>query len=288
MTSHGPTLPTLPTAIPTGTPLKELLGPPTLGHLARNIRLAWAEFDEDAFLRAACAGLEPLGLMERGRHIATALRQHLPPRFADALGVLERSLTAPLGSTTGMGLAFLFHFPHSAFVAEFGLDPAHNGGEDPFEAAMAFQHQLTRRATAEFCIRPFLEAWPQRTLARLLEWTADPDPHVRRLCSEGLRPRLPWAKHLPPAARPREAVHALLERLRDDPSDYVRRSVANHLGDLAKEDPDGTFALCGRWLEGAGAERRALVRHALRHPARNGVPEAVRLRQVAGGRVRTP
>lgn len=278
-----PELPPLPSAIPAGTPLKDLLGPAALAQLARNILLAWPEFDEAAFQRTACDGLEPLGLMERGRHVAVALRTHLPARLSDALLVLENSLTPPPSATTGMGLAFLFHLPHSAFVAEFGLDPAHNGGEDPFEAAMAFQRQLTRRATAEFCIRPFLERWPERTLARLMEWTTDPDPHVRRLCSEGTRPRLPWARRLPPAARPREAVHALLGKLRDDPSEYVRRSVANHLGDLAKEDPEGTFALCGEWLAGAGAERRALLRHALRHPARRGDPEARRLRALAGG-----
>ena len=146
---------------------------------------------------------------------------------------------------------------------------------------MQAQHALTRRFSAEFSIRPFLVRDQTRTLARLLEWTTDPDPHVRRLCSEGSRPRLPWGMRLTAFVQDPGPVLPILERLKDDPSLYVRRSVANHLGDIAKDHPERVFALCEAWLDGASNERKWLIRHALRHPAGKGHPTALALRVAA-------
>lgn len=140
---------------------------------------------------------------------------------------------------------------------------------------MRAQHVLTRLFTAEFSIRAFLEHEPERTLARLAEWTRDPDPHVRRLVSEGTRPRLPWAPRLARFQADPEPVLALLERLKDDPEPYVRRSVANNLNDIAKDHPGRVLAVCRRWMHGAGPDRRALVRHALRSLVKSGDSEAL-------------
>jgi 3-methyladenine DNA glycosylase AlkC len=274
-------LPAAPRSIAKGSSLRALLDAPAIECLARNLSLAWPAFDAGAFQHQARAGLAPLGLLNRGLHLAQALRAHLPPVYADAVAVLMRSLTPPLAATEDLGLAVFFYLPHVRFVATYGLDPAHNAGRDPFEVSMQAQYELTRRFSAEFSIRPFLLRWPERTLERLHEWTRDPDPHVRRLCSEGTRPRLPWAPRLPAfVADPRPTL-PLLEALKDDPDLYVRRSVANHLGDIAKDHPDWVFTLCQRWLDGASAERRWLIRHALRHPAKHGVPKAQRLRRQA-------
>jgi 3-methyladenine DNA glycosylase AlkC len=130
-------------------------------------------------------------------------------------------------------------------------------------------------------MRPFLIRRRERTLARLIEWTRDPDPHVRRLCSEGSRPRLPWAMRIPELLADPRPTLPVLEALKDDASDYVRRSVANHLGDIAKDHPALVFEVCERWLDGASEQRKALVRHALRHPARCGVAAALRLCRAA-------
>jgi 3-methyladenine DNA glycosylase AlkC len=143
---------------------------------------------------------------------------------------------------------------------------------------MSAQYEITRRFSAEFCIRPYLVKWPGRTLERLMEWTRDPDPHVRRLCSEGTRPRLPWAMRLKAFMADPTPVLPILEALKDDPELYVRRSVANHLADIAKDHPALALERCARWLEGASAERRWVIRHALRHPAKKGVKEALELR----------
>ena len=163
----------------------------------------------------------------------------------------------------------------------YGLDPAENGGRDPFETSMAAQYELTRRFSAEFSMRPFVIQWPERTLTRLLEWTRDPDPHVRRLCSEGTRPRLPWAIRIPALILDPRPVIPILEALRDDPEEYVRRSVANHLGDIAKDHPELAFEICERWMPGASEDRKWLIRHAVRHPAKKGIAAALRLRELA-------
>jgi 3-methyladenine DNA glycosylase AlkC len=274
-------LPAAPGSIAKGSTLKDLLDAPAIDCLAHNLAVAWPDFPSAAFRRAAHAGLAPLGIMQRGAHLAGALRAHLPARYSAAVDVLLRSLTPPLTATSDFGLGGFFYLPHVSFVATYGLDPAHNAGRDPFDVSMRAQYELTRRFSAEFSIRAFLAQWPERTFAQLSAWTRDPDPHVRRLCSEGPRPRLPWAARLPALVRDPSPSLPLLEALKDDPELYVRRSVANHLGDIAKDHPALVFDLCTRWLEGASPERRWLIRHAVRHPAKHGHKTALRLRRLA-------
>jgi 3-methyladenine DNA glycosylase AlkC len=274
-------LPVAPATIVTGSTLKTLLDRAAIDCLAHNVGLVHRQFDGAAFRREARQGLESLAILARGLHLAKVLRRHLPARYEEAVEVLVRSLTPPLSETEGNGLAGFFYLPHVSFVATYGLDPAENGGRDPFETSMRAQYEITRRFSAEFSIRPFLIKWPERTLARLMEWTRDPDPHVRRLCSEGSRPRLPWAMRIPAFVKDPRPVLPILETLKDDPDLYVRRSVANHVGDIAKDHPALAFELCERWVEGASEERKWLIRHAVRHPAKKGVKVALRLRKLA-------
>ncbi|HUO47170.1 MAG TPA: DNA alkylation repair protein [Acidimicrobiia bacterium] len=110
----------------------------------------------------------------------------------------------------------------------------------------------------------------QRTLARLREWARDPSPHVRRLVSEGTRPRLPWAPRLRGFIDDPTPVLDLLELLKDDPATLVRRSVANNLNDIGKDHPDLLADVGRRWMVGASPERKALIRHALRSAVKRG------------------
>lgn len=251
--------------------LKSWFGKGTVEALGAAVSRAWPPFPQDAFVRDALRGLSSKELLARGEHVAAALRAHLPPGYRAALAVLVDSLgpELPEAGLEGLGVAPFFYLPHVAFIRRFGLED--------FDASMAAQHALTRRFTAEWSIRPFLEAEPERTLAVLREWTRDPSPHVRRLVSEGTRPRLPWAPRLRAfEADPRPAL-ALLESLRDDPSEYVRRSVANHLNDVGKRHPVLLLETARRWLDGATAERRRLVRHALRSLVKGGDRTALAL-----------
>ncbi len=164
-------------------------------------------------------------------------------------------------------MAPFLYLPHVFYVAQYGLDH--------FEASMHAQYELTQRFSAEFSIRSFLERYPEETLARLEVWARDPSPHVRRLVSEGTRPRLPWAPRLRRFQEdPRPVLH-LLELLKDDPELYVRRSVANNLNDIGKDHPDVLVETARRWLEDASEERQWLVRHALRSAVKRAEPGAL-------------
>jgi 3-methyladenine DNA glycosylase AlkC len=184
------------------------------------------------------------------------MRRHLPADFDQVADILERSLGPHHEGTEAFGMAPFKYMPHTMLIASDGLGH--------FEASMRLQYELTQRFTAEFSIRAFLNTHPEATYARLVEWSVDPSPHVRRLVSEGSRPRLPWAPRLRPFQKDPAPVLALLERLKDDPDRYVQRSVANSLNDIAKDHPDLVVATCHRWLEGATPGRTWIVSHALR------------------------
>lgn len=278
----GLRLPAAPHSIVKGSTLKDLLEKDAVDCLNHNISSVYPSFDRKAFRRRALEGLAPLGIIERGHHLARVLRHHLPERYDGALEILIGSLTPPMRQTDSLGLGVFFYLPHVCFVANYGLDPAGNAGVDPFDASMKAQYELTRRFSAEFSIRPFLIHQQKRTLARLIVWTKDKDPHVRRLCSEGTRSRLPWAMRIPAFIKDPKPVLSILEALKDDPDLYVRRSVANHIGDIAKDNPQIAFDICTRWLKGSSNERKWIIRHALRHPAKKNVKEALRLRKLAG------
>jgi len=155
------------------------------------------------------------------------------------------------------------------FVAEFGIEH--------FEASMRAQYELTQRFTAEYSIRAFLERFQERTLARLRDWAVDSNVHVRRLVSEGTRPRLPWAPRLRAFQHDPQPVLELLDLLKDDPELLVRRSVANNLNDIGKDNPTALIATCRRWMQQPTPERRWLVRHALRSAVKRGDPEALQI-----------
>ena len=247
-------------------PLKNHFGPDVPKAIACMIAAVHPDFPSQAFLRDALHGYAELGLMPRGRHIAGVLQRHLPTDYARAIAILVASCAQP-NPRQASGLASFLFMPHSLFVAEFGLDD--------FEPSMQAQYQLTQRFTAEFSIRPFLMRHPQATLDRLAQWALDPNEHVRRLVSEGTRPRLPWAPRLPAFQADPRPVLALLEQLKDDPALYVRRSVANNLNDIGKDNPQTLMETARRWLKNATPEREWVVRHALRWAVKRGDPEAL-------------
>jgi len=280
-TKHKLRIPDAPKSIKKGVPLKHLLDSDAINCLARNLSIVYPEFQTRDFSKAALSNINDLEFMQRGVHIAGALRDFLPEKYEKAIDILLASLTPANTETEGLGLAVLFYHPHSCFISEYGLDKANNNGEDPFKISMQAQYELTKRNTSEFSMRPFLINHQKRTLSQLEKWLADPDPHVRRLCSESTRPRLPWAPRIPDFIDDPSPVLPILKNLKDDPNLYVRRSVANHVGDIAKDNPDIAFELCDHWLNNASKEVKWLIRHALRHPAKKGYKTALQIRTAA-------
>ncbi|WP_067094518.1 DNA alkylation repair protein [Marinomonas atlantica] len=273
-----PQLPKASKSIEKGIPLKRLLNEECIHYMARNIQLVSPDLDVEMFCQVATENLEELALMQRANHIAKALRACLPPSYEEALEVLVRSFTPESTANSDNGLAVFFYLPHSAFIAEYGLEPQ-VGEADPFDLSMDAQYELTKRFTAEFSIRPFLLRYPERTLNTIQNWLTDPNDHVRRLCSEGTRPRLPWGKRLAEFGKKPEQIRFILETLKNDPSLYVQRSVANHLGDIAKDNPQWVMTICETWGEDADERLRWLIRHALRYLDKKHYPGANELRR---------
>lgn len=282
MKLRPPRIPPAPRSIQKGTPLKALLNQEAIECLAQNLLYCYRQFEAKAFCECALTDIEPLELMARGRHVAAAMHRFLPQNYSDAVAIMIASLTPALADAEGSGLAGFFYLPHSFFVSDYGQERNHANSKDPFEPSMEAVYALTARFTSEFAIRPFLIHQQERTLAQLMAWLDDPNTHVRRLCSEGTRPRLPWGKRIPAFISNPQPALPLLEALKNDRSLYVRRSVANHLGDIAKDHPDVAFSTCERWLkDDASQDLRWLVRHAVRHPARKGDTRALRIREAA-------
>ena len=204
-------------------------------------------------MRRVTRGLTDLELKARVERIIEVLAEELPRSMKKAGPILA-------GATKSL----------SGFDAWALTDYVGRHGLGEFEASMRALKRLTVSFTAEFAIRPFLVEHPSSTLARLAQWSSDKNEHVRRLVSEGTRPRLPWATRLPEFQREPAPVIELLERLKDDRSEYVRRSVANNLNDIAKDHPELVVALARRWSKAASEERRRLVKRACRTLIKDG------------------
>jgi 3-methyladenine DNA glycosylase AlkC len=255
-------------------PFKNLINAQTVRDAGRHLERAWPAFARSRFETLALSGLDALEFKARALHLCAALEATLPQDFARATDVIEASLAPADGDdvvtprTNHAGLAGWVVWPLAEYVARRGL-------ASPQRALQAL-HALTQRLTAEWAIRPFIEQHPALTFATLARWTRDPSAHVRRLVSEGSRPRLPWGMRLNALVADPTPTLPLLLALQDDPSDYVRRSVANHLNDIAKDHPDLVAAWVESQLRDAPAARRALLRHASRTLIKQGHPRTLR------------
>lgn len=257
-------------------PLVNHYGPEIPRAVAGQVLAVHPTFPARAFLEEALDGYEALPLMERGRRIGRTLRHHLPADPGEALAIALRAAEEePQGIAPGNPLASFACVPYLVLVEEAGLES--------FDLSMVALHRLTRRMSAEFSIRPFLERWEDEALQLLQRWARDPHPAVRRLVSEGTRPRLPWGRRLKRFQEDPGLTLPLLELLRDDPDPVVRRSVANHLNDIGKDHPGVLVEVARRWMAEAGAEGVALLRHALRSLVKQGNPGALELLGYGGG-----
>lgn len=258
-------------------PLKAQYGPEVPRRIAAMLAQADASFPAAAFVAHVLDGYDALELMPRARRIAQAMARFLPTHYPDAVRIVLASLGPPAAGVTGQGMAAFLYLPHTLWLAEQGL-------EHPAVSTDAM-HAITQRFSGEFGIRPFLDRWPDAMLPVLARWCDDPSPLVRRLVSEGTRPRLPWASRLQVFGRDPSTVEPLLARLRDDPDDAVRRSVANHLNDIGHDDPVRLLRICTEWRVDAPPARQRLLRHALRTRVKRGDPAALALLGY-GGRAR--
>ncbi|MCC6623659.1 MAG: DNA alkylation repair protein [Deltaproteobacteria bacterium] len=233
-------------------------------HLGRDAVLAIADdvgrvhgrFDRGRFV-AVADRLGPLELKARAAAITEALHEALALPYPRAIDVVQAACPPPEASHGAFGAWPLVHY-----VGRFGL-------EHP-QRSLAALRAMTATFSGEFDVRPYIVKDPDLALDTLARWVDDPSEHVRRLVSEGTRPRLPWGLRLQALVADPSPGLALIERLHADESEYVRRSVANHLNDVSKDHPARAVAVASRWLDGGAPTTRALVTHALRHLVKKG------------------
>lgn len=240
--------------------LKDSLDRDRMHGIARRMAALCPDFATDRFIAHVTDGLDQHGIMQRVRRIATGLHAALPGDFENNVRLL---------------LAFAPEAGHP-FVAIALSDYVALHGADRFEQSMAALKQLTRYGSSEFAIRPFLDRDLHRTLAVMEIWARDPDEHVRRLASEGCRPRLPWSFRLKALTADPAPVATILATLKADPSPYVRKSVANHLNDIAKDHPGWVLNLLAAWPR-ENPRTAWIVKHGLRTLIKQGDKRALTL-----------
>lgn len=231
--------------------------------LVRLLQEEYTPFDARTFLeRVFDDQWEELALKERVRHTTLCLRGLLPEDYAEALGILRR--VAPRMQVYGFENML---FPD--YVEVYGLGD--------WEASLPALEQFTQQMSAEFAVRPFVQADPPRMMRQMLAWADHESEAVRRLASEGSRPRLPWGMALPVLQADPSPILPVLEKLKHDPSEAVRRSVANNLNDISKDHPQVVLQTLQAWGQEEGEEIQGIISHALRTLIKQGDPQALEL-----------
>lgn len=248
----------------------ELFNPTKVALLAEQLTVGVPAFNSVAFQEAVCVKLPELELKERIAHIADVLAVHLDADFAVASQQIVNSLPEPLDPTrTDDDFGSFIWAPFGLYVARHGCT------ENYVEIALATLKEITKRFSMEDAIRPFINTFPEETLAELVVWATDTNYHVRRLVSEGTRPFLPWSARLTVSY---ERMLPLLDTLHRDNTRYVTRSVANHLNDISKINPTAVLSLLHSWQAAKLQDTKELQwmsKHSLRTLVKQGHVDAL-------------
>lgn len=221
--------------------------------------------------------VKSLELKDRVFVLADGLRKRLPDDYPTAIHIIVDSLGDELGENDGMFNDGWFLMPIARFVEEFGLDY-------PKESMEALE-EITKRHTAEFAVRPFIEKYYDSTMKIIKKWAMSPNFHLRRAASEGIRPRLPWASKLQCFIKDPQPVLEVLEVLRSDSSEYVRKSVGNNLNDISKDWPEVVMDTLERWkVESPTKETMEITKRALRGLIKAGNQRALTIIGATGGK----
>ncbi|MBJ7538745.1 DNA alkylation repair protein [Marinomonas transparens] len=257
-------------------PFKDKFNLAVIESMAVHFQSAWGDFDHAGFIEYATNDLANLELKERSKQITDAMWRYLPDDFALAADALLASLR-PYAHEDIYGLT-----PDEEGIVGWAIMPMADYvglyGQAHHALSMTLLKEMTKRFSSEFGIRYFLLSDNKsKTLDTLKQWTTDENYHVRRLVSEGIRPRLPWAMQLPEFIVDPSPIIELLETLKDDDEEYVRRSVANNLNDIAKDHPDLVADIALKWIGDADEKRKKLIRHACRTLLKQGHPKALQV-----------
>ncbi len=204
-------------------------------------------------------------LKDRIRHISSMMHKHLPLEYEKAIAAILKILTIVKEEHKGMAFQYMI-LPD--FIEQFGLDH--------LDLSLKAMEEITQFISCEFAVRPFLIKYPKQVMQQMLKWSMHEQASVRRFASEGCRPRLPWAMALPALKNDPTPILPILEKLKNDESEFVRKSVANNLNDLSKDHPDLIITIAKRW-QGASKETDWIIKHGCRTLLKQGNTEVLEL-----------
>jgi 3-methyladenine DNA glycosylase AlkC len=238
-----------------------------------HIALCLSELDQDfkhtEFCKLALLGLDKLELKQRVSRIIFVLHQFLPADFEHAADLLKQLPRVWQKLDPNKRVSSFAAWPVIDYASVYGLSYP--------QQSLELLSSLTHLFSAEFAIRPFIVEHPDYCHSQLTLWVKHESEHVRRLVSEGTRPRLPWGLQLKRYMIDPSANIPLLTALKDDSSLYVRRSVANHLNDISKDNPDVLLKICQSWQVNANQNVRWIIKHATRSLVKAGHPQILSL-----------
>ena len=248
-------------------PLKNIYHPEFIEEFSTSMKEIVPSFSGEAFLEDVFQDKwDSKELKERMRHIAVVLNKHLSGEFSkDVEAILLLIAHLQKKGVKEQSIEYMF-LPD--FIELYGLNDF-NLSVDAFE-------EITKFTSCEFAVRPFILKYPEKMIKQMLKWSNHEHPSVRRLASEGARPRLPWAMAIPALKQDPSEIIPILENLKHDDSETVRRSVANNLNDISKDHASLVLELVGSW-QGVTKETDALIKHASRTLLKQGNIKAMRL-----------
>lgn len=231
--------------------------------LSSEIKKVYPDFNSKKFQKDIFKTLLDLELKDRVKLISNVLKLNLPENYEKSIGILLKTLCHEKEyekfkwqGKEIKGVHGFLVWPYTQFVQDFGLED--------FEVSMMAIYEMTKRFTGEFAIRDFIQKYDKDVFKLLNTWSKDPSYHVRRLVSEGTRPSLPWATKVDVINKNLNRNIQLLEKLKNDSDEYVRKSLANHLNDISKIDEDLMLRTCERWSKPNDLNMQKLIRHACR------------------------
>lgn len=249
-----------------------LFNPAKIEKIATEIKQVYTDFEKDKFTHTVTEKFPELELKERIYHITDCLKKHLPNEYQSAVEVLLKSLPEPCDpNLNDDDFGNFIYAPYNHFVAVYGCTKEH------LTFSLNALEELTTRFSAEDAIRYFINAFPEETMQKMNHWAKHSHYHVRRLASEGSRPKLPWCQKI---SIPVEEPLSILEQLHSDSTRYVTRSVANHLNDISKVQSDLVIKTLKKWKSAKKQKTKELdfiIKHSLRTLIKNGDTAALEL-----------
>jgi len=226
-------------------------------NLSKKIIAVEPKFNTNQFLKSVKAQIAPLELKPRIKVFGDAIHDNLPGEYESKIKTLLKILGPENLEETGMFTNYYWLLPIARIIEDYGLDH--------YKISLDAIKEITKRSTGEYAIRPYLEVYPKKTQKSMMKWAKDKNFHIRRLASEGIRINLPWAKKMTQYIEDPSPILQILELLKDDPSKYVQKSVANNINDILKVNYPVGIKLLKDWSKAPSEHRKWIIKHALRN-----------------------